>query len=396
MEVTTSERYASGGELGEPPWQNLVRAFYEQVERLGDDVAIRTEDDSYTISWNDLRERVHRIAGGLAKLGVKKGDTVALMLNNRPEFIPCDLAAVSLGGVPFSIYQTSSPEQIEYVVSDAGSKVAIVETMFLEQFERCPREPAGPRARDRRRRGRRGPHARRSRADGSGLRSGRDRRRDPARRPADADLHLGDDRSAEGRAADPPEPDDPDEGGRGDRQLPRSRRQGDLVAARCAHRRARRPLLPAVHPRRLGDDLPGPAQDRRLARGGPADLVLRGAANLREAQGGNRGELRQASRRAARGGPEGRRGRDPEGPPGAGRGGGPGGARGRGRPGRGADVLAASLQARLRRAGRDQRGRRARPRSRCSSSSTRSESRSASSGECPRPAASSPATRPRR
>jgi long-subunit acyl-CoA synthetase (AMP-forming) len=135
VEVTTAERYASGGELGELPAPNLVEAFYASVEKLGDDAAIRTEDDSYSISWNELRERVHRIAGGLAKLGVSKGDTVALLLNNRPEFIPCDLAAVSLGGIPFSIYQTSSPEQIQYVVSDAGSKVAIVESMFLEQFD---------------------------------------------------------------------------------------------------------------------------------------------------------------------------------------------------------------------------------------------------------------------
>ena len=116
MEVTTSERYASGGDLGELPAQNLVKAFYATVDRLGDDTAIRTQDDSYAISWNDLRDRVHRIAGGLAKLGVKKGDTVALMLNNRPEFIPSDLAAVSLGAIPFSIYQTSSPEQIQYVM----------------------------------------------------------------------------------------------------------------------------------------------------------------------------------------------------------------------------------------------------------------------------------------
>ncbi len=137
MEVTSSERYASGGELGELPAPNLVKAFYASADRLGDDPAIRTEDDSYSISWNELRERVHRIAGGLAKLGVKKGDTVALMLNNRPEFIACDLAAVSLGGVPFSIYQTSSPEQIQYVCSDAGSKVAIVEKMFLEQFKQA-------------------------------------------------------------------------------------------------------------------------------------------------------------------------------------------------------------------------------------------------------------------
>ncbi len=137
MEVTTAEGYAKGGELPDLPAPNLVKAFYASADRLGDEIAIRSADDEVTISWNELRERVHRIAGGLAKLGVGKGDTVALMMNNRPEFIPCDLAVVALGGVPFSIYQTSSPEQIEYVTGDAGSKVAIVETAFLEQFNKA-------------------------------------------------------------------------------------------------------------------------------------------------------------------------------------------------------------------------------------------------------------------
>ncbi len=95
------------------------------------------------ISWSELRDRVARVAGGLAKLGVSKGDTVALMMNNRPEFFICDLAIVSLGGVPFSIYQTSSPEQIQYVVSDAGAKVAIVETMFLEVFNKAKADLPG-------------------------------------------------------------------------------------------------------------------------------------------------------------------------------------------------------------------------------------------------------------
>ena len=82
------------------------------VDRLGDDLAIRDEARGVELSWNELRDTVHRIAGGLAKLGVEKGDTVAIMLGNRPEFIPCDLAAVSLGAIPFSIYQTYAPEQI--------------------------------------------------------------------------------------------------------------------------------------------------------------------------------------------------------------------------------------------------------------------------------------------
>jgi long-chain acyl-CoA synthetase len=134
MEATTSARHASGAPGPELAAPNLVKAFYASVDRHGDKLAIRDEARDVELSWNQLRDRVHRIAGGLAKLGLRKGETVALMLNNRHEFIPCDLAAVSLGGVPFSIYQTSAPEQIVHVVSDAASRIAIVEEAFLDRF----------------------------------------------------------------------------------------------------------------------------------------------------------------------------------------------------------------------------------------------------------------------
>jgi long-chain acyl-CoA synthetase len=136
LEITTAERYASGGPGRELMARNLVKAFDATVERLGEDIAIRTADDSVTMTWDELRARVRAIAGGLASLGVSKGDTVALMLNNRPEFISVDLAAVSLGAVPFSIYQTAAPEQIEYVVSDAGARVIVTESVFLDQIDR--------------------------------------------------------------------------------------------------------------------------------------------------------------------------------------------------------------------------------------------------------------------
>jgi long-subunit acyl-CoA synthetase (AMP-forming) len=135
VEVTTAARYARGGEAPELPAQNLVKAFYAQVDRLGDDLAIRDEARGQDLTWNELRDTVHRIAGGLAKLGIARGDTVAIMLNNRWEFIPSDLAAVSLGAVPFSIYQTSAPDQIQYLLSDAESKVVITEQAFLDRIK---------------------------------------------------------------------------------------------------------------------------------------------------------------------------------------------------------------------------------------------------------------------
>jgi long-chain acyl-CoA synthetase len=140
MEVTTAERYASGGPMPELAAANLFKAFEATADRLGDDPAICDDARNKELSWNEVRAVAGRLAGGLSRLGLSKGDTIALMLNNRWEFIPTDLAAVALGGVPFSIYQTSSPEQIAYVVSDAGARIAVVEAAFLEQFDRARSE----------------------------------------------------------------------------------------------------------------------------------------------------------------------------------------------------------------------------------------------------------------
>jgi long-subunit acyl-CoA synthetase (AMP-forming) len=99
-----------------------------------DIVAVRTADDGVSLTWSQLLRRVDEVAGGLAKLGVTRGDTVALMLGNRPEFHIVDLAAATLGATPFSIYLTYPAEDIRYLIEDAASTVAIVEQAYLEQL----------------------------------------------------------------------------------------------------------------------------------------------------------------------------------------------------------------------------------------------------------------------
>jgi long-subunit acyl-CoA synthetase (AMP-forming) len=121
----------------------VVEAFYATVDRRGDDLAIRDEARDVELSWNELRDTVHRIAGGLAELGIRKEDTVALLLGNRWEFIPCDLAAVSLGAVPFSVYQTYTPDQIQYLLTDAESKVVITEKAYLENVLEARKDAPG-------------------------------------------------------------------------------------------------------------------------------------------------------------------------------------------------------------------------------------------------------------
>src|SRR4051812_44057938 len=114
--------------------RTIAEAFRITAEDHPDRVAVRTKDDEVSLTWSQLRERVDALAGGLARLGVRRGDSVALMLSNRPEFHIADLAAMTLGATPFSVYLTLSPEQIAYVAGDAGARVAIVEEAFLDRL----------------------------------------------------------------------------------------------------------------------------------------------------------------------------------------------------------------------------------------------------------------------
>jgi long-chain acyl-CoA synthetase len=118
--------------------QNLNTRFLANLARNPDIEVLRWKDgggewQSSTLA--QLADDTARLATGLRDLGVGPGDTVVLMLTNRPEFHALDLAVLFLGATPVSIYNSSAPEQIEYLVNDCRAKVAVVENdAFLERF----------------------------------------------------------------------------------------------------------------------------------------------------------------------------------------------------------------------------------------------------------------------
>ncbi|WP_433204825.1 AMP-dependent synthetase/ligase [Nocardia sp. CA-107356] len=112
----------------------FCEAFQQTATRLSESIALRTPGDGQTITWGTYAQRVRSIAAGLANLGVGHGDTVALMLTNRPEFHLVDTAAMHLGAIGFSIYNTNPPETIAYLLANAGSRVVITESQFLPQI----------------------------------------------------------------------------------------------------------------------------------------------------------------------------------------------------------------------------------------------------------------------
>lgn len=109
----------------------LCEAFQRTAAQHPDRVALRTVGDGVVITWRQYRERVREIALGLAGLGVGPGDTVALMLTNRPEFHLCDTAVLHCGATPFSVYNTNPPELLGYQFDNADNRVVICEQQFL-------------------------------------------------------------------------------------------------------------------------------------------------------------------------------------------------------------------------------------------------------------------------
>jgi long-chain acyl-CoA synthetase len=108
------------------PMRTVLDGLVRHLDRRPDLVALRTLDgDAWT--WQDYADRAARFAGGLRRLGVQKGDRVAIMLRNRLEFHVADLASLLVGATPISIYNSSSPDQISYLLSHCEAVVAVTE-----------------------------------------------------------------------------------------------------------------------------------------------------------------------------------------------------------------------------------------------------------------------------
>jgi long-subunit acyl-CoA synthetase (AMP-forming) len=113
--------------------RTLCEAFQITAAARADQVALRAADGSPSLTYGEVAERVRTLAAGLAGLGLGAGDTLGIMLTNRPEFNVVDTAAMHLGATPFSIYNTSAPDQIDYLFADAGNRIVVTERAFLDR-----------------------------------------------------------------------------------------------------------------------------------------------------------------------------------------------------------------------------------------------------------------------
>jgi long-chain acyl-CoA synthetase len=113
----------------------VAEAFQVTAKAHPQRPALRLKGDELSLTWAEYAEKVRRTAAGLAGLGLGPGDSLGIMLTNRPDFHWYDAAALHLGATPFSIYNTYARDQIQYQVLDAEARILIAEKAFLEQVE---------------------------------------------------------------------------------------------------------------------------------------------------------------------------------------------------------------------------------------------------------------------
>lgn len=108
-------------------------ALQRTARRFPDGVAFRTVEDRIRLTWSQVVACVERWAAALSGVGVRHGETGAIMMVNCPQHLIVDLAITHLGAAATSIYLTMPPEELAYVVTDAGAKVLVTQSRFLPQ-----------------------------------------------------------------------------------------------------------------------------------------------------------------------------------------------------------------------------------------------------------------------
>lgn len=109
----------------------LAAAFKLTATEHCDEIAFPANDECSALTWADYAARVAEAAGALTALGMRRGDTAALMLSTRREFHWLDTALAHLGVAVTSLYNTAPVEQIRHVLEDSGASILLTEERFL-------------------------------------------------------------------------------------------------------------------------------------------------------------------------------------------------------------------------------------------------------------------------
>ncbi len=114
-------------------WSNLVEMFLDQADALGAKpfLSRKTDGDWRAISWSDAADHVASMSQALLALGIKRGDRVAIVSENRPEWCLADLAIMAAGAISVPAYTTNTEADHAHILTNSGAKAVFVSTAKL-------------------------------------------------------------------------------------------------------------------------------------------------------------------------------------------------------------------------------------------------------------------------
>jgi long-chain acyl-CoA synthetase len=108
--------------------ETLAKAFEHEVSRHADRAFLRVKRQRTwrDYSWRHVADQAMRLRAGLKRLGVARGDRIAILSENSPEWVIVDLAVLGLGGVVVPLYTTTGAEEMRHVITDSGARLIAV------------------------------------------------------------------------------------------------------------------------------------------------------------------------------------------------------------------------------------------------------------------------------
>lgn len=126
-------------------FQSVVHLLLNTADNLPDKNALLyKKNGQYTaMSYRELKNAIEKLTGGLASIGLKPGDRIAILSYNRPEWSISDFAIFALRGISVPVYHTLPPGQIAYILKDAGVRAVFVEDQLqyekiMQIWDDCP------------------------------------------------------------------------------------------------------------------------------------------------------------------------------------------------------------------------------------------------------------------
>jgi long-chain acyl-CoA synthetase len=107
---------------------SLTRLFFDQANKLSRQPLLRSKQNGVwaVMTWGEAAARVRSLARGLIGLGIQPGDRVALISENRPEWLIADLAIMAAGGITVPHFATNTPDDHRHILTHSGARGAIV------------------------------------------------------------------------------------------------------------------------------------------------------------------------------------------------------------------------------------------------------------------------------